>query len=237
MWLTMKLVLSLSQMAFFVFVGKFIRGDAIITYIAVGNALQVLSWNAVFSVINITSHDKWEGTLAHLLATPASRFPLFLGRAMMHVLDGMLSVAIGFTFAASFFGVDFSRTNFATLIVIIALTSFFMTGFGLMIGSFSFYFRNPLVLANIFLFILLIFCGVNFPVQELPPFLQPISYIFPLTYGIDAARQAVAGASIPEVSTLLTYELVTGLAAVLIGYFTFIQFELLARRTGKLEEV
>ncbi len=233
----MKLVLSLSQMAFFVFVGKFIRGEAIIPYIAVGNALQVLSWNAVFSVINITGHDKWDGTLSYLLATPASRFPLFLGRAMMHVLDGMLSVAIGFAFAGYFFGVDFSSTNFVTLVVIVALTSFLMTGFGLMIGSFSFYFRNPIVFANIFLFILLIFCGVNFPVKDLPTFLQPISYIFPLTYGIDAARQAVAGASILQVSTLLTYELATGLAAVVIGYFTFIQFELLARRTGKLEEI
>lgn len=237
MWLTMKLVLSLSQMAFFVFVGKFVRGEAIIQYIAVGNALQVLAWNAVFSVINITSHDKWEGTLSYLLATPASRFPVFLGRAMMHVLDGILSVIIGFAYAGYLFGVDFSRTNFVTLSVIIVLTSFLMTGFGLMIGSFAFYFRSPLVIANIFLFILLIFCGVNFPIQELPAVIQPISYIFPLTYGIDAARQAVAGASILQVSQPLAYEVATGLAAVVIGYFAFIQFELLARKTGKLEEV
>jgi ABC-type multidrug transport system permease subunit len=109
MWLTMKLVLSFSQMAFFVFVGLFSGGGAdVISFIAIGNALQALSWNTVFSVIQITGHDKWDGTLPLVLATPASRLPLFVGRAMIHVLDGLISVAISFFFAAFIFGVNFT---------------------------------------------------------------------------------------------------------------------------------
>src|SRR3990170_6495270 len=111
MWLTMKLVMTLSQMAFFVFVGQFLlaTGNAprpdIIAYIAIGNAIMALSWNTVFSVVNITGDDKWGGTLALLLATPAPRLPLFVGRAMLHVFDGMLSVLISFLFAVFLFGV------------------------------------------------------------------------------------------------------------------------------------
>jgi len=173
MWLTMKLVMSLSQMAFFVFVGQFLitTGNAstdIIAYIAVGNAIMSLSWNTVFSVVNITSHDKWDGTLPLLLATPAHRLPIFAGRAMMHVLDGVLSVTIAFVYAVFLFGVNFGNTNALALLIAVFLTALTMTGFGLLIGGFSFYFRNPLVFANIFTFILLIFCGVNFPVQALP---------------------------------------------------------------------
>ena len=240
MWIAMKLVMTLSQMSFFVFVGHFLitSGNAqadLISYIAIGNALQLLSWNTVFSVINITSHDKWDGTLPLVLATPANRFPLFIGRAMMHMFDGMLSVLISFAYAVFLFGVNFSGANVVALVVVVLLTAFSMAGFGLLIGGFSFYFRDPLVFANIFTFILLIFCGVNFPVSELPGPLQLVSYIFPLTYGINAGRKAITGASLNAISPLLSQMLIVGVISIVLGYIFFRSFENLARKTGKIE--
>ena len=242
MWLTMKLVLSLSQMAFFVFVGQFLltaSGSSapsnIVTYIAIGNAMQMLAWNTIFSVINITSNDKWGGTLSILLATPAHRLPLFVGRAMVHVFDGMLSVAISFVFAVFLFGVNFGNADVLALIVVVFLTSFTMAGFGLLIGGLAFYYREPLVFANIFTFILLIFCGVNFPIQNLPQQLQVFSYIFPLTYGIDAGRKAIAGETLIRIAPLLGQMLIVGFVSILLGYTFFRSFENLARKTGRIE--
>ena len=235
MWLTMKFVLSLSQMAFFVFVGIF--AGAPIAFIAVGNALQSISWNTVYSVIKITGQDKWDGTLPLVLATPANRLPLFIGRAMIHVLDGILSAAISFVFAAFIFGVDFGQTNPLALVVAIFLTAFTMAGFGLLIGGFCFFFRNPLVFANIFTFCLLIFCGVNFPVTSLPTAIQPVSYIFPLTYGLTAARNAITGQDLIQIAPTLALQLVVGVASMLIGYMLFRSFENSARKTGKMEAI
>jgi ABC-2 type transport system permease protein len=242
MWLTMKFVLSLSQMAFFVFVGKFLltAGTAstdLIAYIAIGNAMQMLSWNTVFSVVNITSQDKWSGTLPLLLATPAHRLPVFVGRAMVHVFDGMLSVAISFVFAVFLFGVNFGGANLLALLVVVFLTAFTMSGFGLLIGGLSFYFREPMVFANIFTFILLIFCGVNFPVKDLPQPLQVVSYIFPLTYGVDAGRKAIAGAALTDISLLLGEMLIVGFIAITLGYVFFRSFEHVARKTGRIEAI
>jgi len=112
-----------------------------------------------------------------------------------------------------------------------------MAGFGLLIGGFSFYFRNPLVFANIFTFILLIFCGVNFPVQSLPQPLQIISYAFPLTYGIDAGRKIIAGASLIDTAPLLNQMLIAGLISIVLGYVFFRSFEHAARKTGRIEAV
>jgi len=241
MWMTFKLVFPISQMAFFVFVGKFLLttphppGYDIVAYMAIGNAIQMLSWNTVFSVVNITSHDKWDGTLPLLLATPAHRLPVFVGRAMIHVLDGMLSVAIAFVFAVFLFSVNFGNTDFLALLVVVFLTAFTMSGFGLLIGGFSFHFRNPLVFANIFTFILLIFCGVNFPVQALPQPLQVVSYIFPLTYGVDAGRRAITGATLMDIAPLLGQMLTVGFISILLGYVFFRWFEHIARKTGQLE--
>ena len=242
MWLAMKLVMPLSQMSFFVFVGQFLitTGNAsadIVAYIAIGNAMTVLSWNTIFSVINITSHDKWDGTLPLVLATPAHRLPLFVGRAMIHVFDGMLSVAISFVYAVFLFGVNFGNADALALIVVVLLTAFTMAGFGLLIGGFSFYFRNPLVFANIFTFVLLIFCGVNFPIQDLPQPIQFISYIFPLTYGIDAGRKAIAGSTLIDIAPLLGQMLIVGFISIVLGYVFFRSFENMARKTGRIEAV
>jgi ABC-2 type transport system permease protein len=206
MWLTMKFVLSLSQMAFFVFVGLF--AGAPIAFIAIGNALQSISWNTVFSVINITGHDKWDGTLPLVLATPVNRLPLFTGRAMIHVLDGLLSAVISFFFAAMIFGVDFGQTNAPALIVAVLLTAFTMAGFGLLIGGFCFFFRNPMVFANIFTFVLL-----------------------------TAARNAIAGKNLLQIAPILAQQFIVGLAAIIIGYLLFRSFENNARKTGKIEAI
>jgi ABC-2 type transport system permease protein len=246
MWITMKLVMSLSQMAFFVFVGEFLLTTGtsptgvsnLIAYIAIGNSIMAMSWNTVFSVVNITGSDKWGGTLAPLLATPAPRLPLFIGRAMLHIFDGMLSVAISFLFAIFLFNVNFGAVDLPALIIVVFLTAFAMTGFGLLIGGFSFYFRESMVFANIFTFILLIFCGVNFPIQALPQPLQYVSYIFPLTYGIDAGRQTIVnGATLLNVAPLLGQMLIVGSISMLLGYAFFRTFENSARKTGRIEAV
>jgi len=79
----------------------------------------------------------------HIASTPAHRLPLFVGRAMLHVFDGMLSVAISFIYATFLFGVNLGNADLIALVVVVFLTAFSMTGFGLLIGGFSFYFREP----------------------------------------------------------------------------------------------
>ena len=112
-----------------------------------------------------------------------------------------------------------------------------MAGFGLFIGGLSFFFRNPMVFANIFTFVLLIFCGVNFPVQSLPTVIQPVSYLFPLTYGITAARNAISGGNLIQIAPTLALQLVVGLAAMVVGFLFFRSFENNARKTGKMEAI
>ncbi|MDD1767445.1 MAG: ABC transporter permease [Methanomassiliicoccales archaeon] len=237
LWLMQLFTISLFQIAFFVYVTKYVNNpDVSVTYVAVGNALQSVAYVSVFSVSNITSEEKWQGTLTPILATPANRFSLFVGRAMFEVFNGILTVAIAFFYAAVIFGVDFSNTDIVALMLVVLVTSFAMTGFGLMISSLGLYLRTAMVIANIFLFIGLLFCGVNFPVSYLPSWLQPVSHAIPMTYGTDAARAAVSGSSVFDISSLLLQELAVGIAALVVGYILFIVFENVARRKGTMEE-
>jgi ABC-2 type transport system permease protein len=99
--------------------------------------------------------------------------------------------------------VDFSQTDFLALAVTILVTTFAMTGFGLMLSSLGLYLRTSMIIANIFLFIGLLLCGVNFPVSYLPGWVQPMSYVIPMTYGTDAARMAISGSNTLDIGGLL----------------------------------
>jgi ABC-2 type transport system permease protein len=237
MWLMQVLTLPLFEMAFFVYLARFVApATSNITFIAVGNAMQVASFSSIFAVCNLTSEEKWQGTLVPLMATPASRFPLFLGRAMFQILNGMAAIAVGFVYATFVFGVDMSRADFLALAVVILITSLTMTGFGLMLGSVGLFMRTAMIIANVFLFAGQLLCGVNFPVSVLPFWLQPVSYVIPMTYGTTAARAAVQGSGLIQLGSVLLEEIGVGGASILVGYLLFIGFEALAIRRGTLEE-
>lgn len=238
LWAMQLFTMSLFQIALFWYIASYVNNTAeALQYVVVGNAMQSIAYVAVFAVTNITGEEKEAGTLPGILATPANRFAMFVGKAMFQVLNSMATVAIAFFYAVVLFGLDFSQVNLLTLAVVIAVTSFATVGFGLMLSSLGFYLRTSMIVANIFLFIGLLFCGVNFPVTDLPEYLQPISYAIPMTYGTDAARAAVEGAGVldSEVAGLLCNELIVAGAAILIGYFMMIAFERIARKKGTLE--
>lgn len=228
------LVLPLMQMSFFAFLGKYLDyPTAMIQYIVVGNAIQSMSFSSVFAVANITSQDKWQGTLQNLMVSPSNRFALFTGRATFEIAMSAAISAAGMIYAVSLYHVSLASANMAALIFSILLTSLTMMGFGLLISSIGLYMRTSMIVANVFLFLGMLVSGVNFPVSVLPSWLQVVSYSIPLTYGVQAVRESLV--SSPAVGITLLHEAVVGLIIILAGYFIMLLFERIARKYGKFE--
>lgn len=237
MWIMEIFILPLMQMGFFAFLASYLNyGQSYVQYVVVGNALQVMSFSAVFAVANITSQDKWQGTLPSLLVTPANRMALFVGRAFFQVLMSTMISATGLVYAALVFGVNFSSADLIGVAIVILITSLAMTSFGLLISGIGLFMRTAIVVANIFLFLSLLVSGVNFPISVLPFWLQPVAYSIPMTYGVEALRMAISGASLASMAPVLAEEIVDGLVVLFVGYFLLLGFEKLARATGRLEE-
>jgi ABC-2 type transport system permease protein len=237
MWVMQIVITPIAQIGFFALLSIYLKYPSSVTqYIVIGNAVQSMSFSAVFAVANITSQDKWQGTLPSTMVTPANRFALFVGRAWFQVLLSALIAAAGLVYAAVIFGVNFASADFPGIAVTVLLTSVAMIGFGLLISAVGLYMRTALIVANIFLFVTLLLSGVNFPVSELPAWLQPVSWVIPLTYGTQAVRMAISGASLPALLPTLGWEALDGLLVIIAGYALFTGFENLSRRTGRFEE-
>ena len=115
------------------------------------------------------------------------------------------------------------------------LISFTTAGLGLLFGSLGLIMRDAITIANVMYYLLLVLCGINFPVSRFPEVVQVISYCLPLTRGVEAAREAAAGAPITQIGGLLAGELVVGVLYAMLGYALFRALEAYARRGGLQE--
>ena len=82
---------------------------------------------------------------------------------------------------------------------------------------------------------MLLFCGVNVPLGELPSWMEAVGRSLPLTHGIEAARKVAAGASLGDVGGLVGTELAIGAGYAAAAYYVFRYFEAASRRRAALE--
>lgn len=234
-YLSYKFLFPISQILFFTELGTFATGRSNALYFALGNALQLTAINGIFGVVSTVGNERQYGTLPILLASPANRLVTFLGRAFIHVLDGMAAVVLGLAAAIVMFHIDVSHANLALLATCVVAISLSTAGLGLMFGSLSLIMRDVFVIANTVYYLLLVFCGINIAVSSLPAWAQVISFCLPLTRGVEAAREVVTGANSPQIAGLLAGELAVGLIYAGIGYMLFRWLENQSRRGGLQE--
>lgn len=230
-----KVLLPVTQILFFVELGVYATGRQNALYFALGNALQLTANAGIFGVIATVANERQYGTLPILLGSPANRLVTFLSRAIVNVIDGIATVAVGLVVAVLLFHLDLLHGNLPLLAACVLVISLTTAGLGLMFGSIGLVMRDAIIIANVVYYLLLIVCGINFPVSRLPVAIQVVSYGLPLTRGVEAARQAAAGASLSHVWGLLAGELIVGVAYALAGYALFRTFEAYARRGGLQE--
>ncbi len=228
-------IIPLTQMVFFVFVVQVGGGGASeIAFTALGNAVATVTYSSIFSVCQTTDSEKQQGTMEHLLVTPANRLALYFGRGLIPILLSLATVTVGITYAVGLFGVRITLSSVPSLAVSVTLTAFAMVGFGLLLGGVALYLRTSIILANIFLFIGLLLSGVNFPASQLPTALQWVGYGFPLTWGLAAVRASVAGDATGTVAVLWAAVAIAGAISfgLAIGLWKF--FERRALATGSI---
>jgi ABC-2 type transport system permease protein len=213
-------IIPLTQMAFFAFVvllgqgGSASTGSAI-AFTAVGNAVATVTYSSVFSVCQTTDSEKQQGTMEHLLVSPANRLALYFGRGLIPILISFATVTVGLCYAEFLFGANIPASAVPSLGISVTLTALAMVGFGLLLGGVALYLRTSIVLGNIFLFIGLLLSGVNFPTSQLPLVLRYAGYCLPLTWGLAAIRGSI---SQDPLSTLMMLWGAVGLcAAITLG--------------------
>ncbi len=145
-------------------------------------AISVLFGTTSLLAVTITFEKKGR-SFERLLLAPVSLELLMLAKTTGAIIFGIVNAFVPVIIALFF--VDLSGVNWITLIPAIVLIAISSTFLGLFVAvSVSEVFEAQ-TFSNFIRFPMIFLCGLFFPIDQLPVFLRPLSYIMPLTYGAD----------------------------------------------------
>jgi ABC-2 type transport system permease protein len=154
--------------------------------------LSILFGTTSMLAVTIT-FERRSRSFERLLLAPISLTQLMLAKTTGAILFGIFNAFVPVFFAS--FLTSLADIHWAPLALGVALTAIASTFLGLFVAvSVSEVFEAQ-TFSNFFRFPMIFLCGLFIPVQRLPKFLQPVSFILPPTYGVDMIRPAIEGGS------------------------------------------
>ena len=150
-------------------------------------AVSILFGTTSMLAVTVTFEKKGR-SFDRLLLAPIPLELLMLAKTSGAILFGVANAFVPIILAA--FLTDLSQAAWSAAIPAIVLIAATSTFLGLFIAvSVSEVFEAQ-TFSNFFRFPMIFLCGLFFPIERLPIFLRPLSYVLPLTYGADILHGA-----------------------------------------------
>jgi len=144
------------------------------------------------SMLSVTiTFERRSRSFERLLLAPISLELLMLAKTSGAILFGIANAFVPIIIAA--FLTDLSGVAWSLAVPAILLIGIVSTFLGLFIAvSVSEVFEAQ-TFSNFFRFPMIFLCGLFLPIMSLPVFIRPLSYVLPVTYGVDILHGAVNG--------------------------------------------
>ena len=175
-------------------------------------AVSVLFGTTSMLAVTVTFEKKGR-SFERLLLAPIPLELLMLAKTTGAIVFGVANAFVPVIMAA--FLTDLSGVNWLTLIPAVFLIAISSTFLGLFIAvSVSEVFEAQ-TFSNFFRFPMIFLCGLFFPIERLPVWLRPLSYVLPLTYGADVLHASIHRPS--HMPLLLDFGMLAAFCAVLFA--------------------
>lgn len=197
-----------------------------IQFISPGIIAMTIMFTAVFTGVEVI-WDKQFGFLKETFVAPISRFHIFVGKTLGGATVALIQGLIVFVLTLL---VGFRPTNLALLplaLVTLCLIAIFFSAFGTALAARLDDMQGFPLIINFVIQPLFYLSGALFPLHDLPLALRLITYVNPLSYGIDTLRYALGG-SVVAMSPVLNVTVLVGMIIVVtgIGVYQFSKIEL-----------
>jgi len=153
-------------------------------------AMSVLT-SSLFAGVSVV-WDREFGFLREVMVAPIARSGIVLGKAVGATATALVQVGL-LLLLAPVVGVSLSVESVVALVPVVAILALGLSGLGILIASFMTSQQGFQLVIQLLIFPLIFLAGVFFPVNNVPEWLQVISKLNPLTYGVDAIRQIFLG--------------------------------------------
>ena len=211
-------------------IGVMAGGVDVLQFMYPGIVAQAVLATSLFSGLSVVS-DRKSGFLREILVAPVSRAGIVLGKICGAVAVALLQVMV-LLLVAPLVGVAVDAGVVLRLVPVVTILSFALSSLGILIASFARSEQGFQLLMQMLVFPMIFLAGVFFPVDRVPLWMEVLSKLNPVTYGVDAMRQAFlgsgpagAGLGVTVMGRTMTLVqdmgVVAGLAVVLLGAATW----------------
>jgi ABC-2 type transport system permease protein len=203
-------------------------------YMAVGTMIWMWQNVVLWNVGGALRNEQMRGTLESNWLSPTWRFAYLLGASVPQLVSMLSMLAVsGFEYAF-IFGVKFNGSLWLTLLVVLAAIPS-VYGLGFAFASLVITMKE----SNAFVFlvrgIVMVFCGVTYPLAIQPQWMQNVAAWLPQTYIIHAVRSAALSTEgFQGIAYDLQMILLFGAFWLALGMAVFIWMERRARQTGAI---
>jgi len=184
----------------------------LLSYFAPGIALMFLMYTVSYGGRSILA-ERAGGTLPRLMISPTQIVQVLGGKVLGIFFMGVAQVGILILASAILFQVKWGNPIGITVLILAAV--FGATGWGMLITAFA---RTPAQVGSTGTIVMLIFSilgGSFISLENFPPFIQTISKITPIAWGLDGFTTLALGGTLSNLVEPITALLIMG--AVLFG--------------------
>lgn len=137
-----------------------------------------------FSIVR----EKEAGTLEQLMVTPLKPMHVVVGKTFPFFVVGILELTVTLALAQLWFGIPF-KGNYLTLLVLSSCYMLSSLGIGIFTSTVARTQQQALFIIWFFLLFFLLLSGFFMPVENMPHWVQTVTYINPVRYFMQVLRE------------------------------------------------
>ncbi len=152
-------------------------------------------FTSIFSAVSIV-WDREFGFFKEVMVAPVSRVAVALGKVAGGSTIAMFQGAI-ILILAPFIGIHMTLSQIIVLLALMLLLAGVMTSLGILIAARQRTMEGFQMIMNFLLMPMFFLSGAFFPLNNVPLWMEWLSKVDPVTYGVDPLRQVILRESVP----------------------------------------
>ncbi|WP_032120474.1 ABC transporter permease [Clostridium amazonitimonense] len=205
------------------------------SFIVIGVMIWMWVNSVMWSFGTSLRDEQTRGTLESNWLCPINRFDMLIGGAIVSIVLGFFIVAVSIIEYKFIYGIKFTGNIFQWIIIFLTLIPG-VYGFGTVFASLVLWAKETGAAVQLVRGIIMIFCGISFPIMLMPEWMQGIAKILPFTFGISAARKVmIENLGILGAGKDILACLFIGFTYLIIARVCFMAVEKKVRDSGSLE--
>jgi ABC-2 type transport system permease protein len=209
-----------------------LRGDINSGRFVVATALISMWSYVLYSSGSSLISQKWNDTLNLLIASPTSLFQIILSKTISNSFIALISMVISFIYGKLIFRFNIGIENYGMFFLAVLVLLLTLSVVGLILSLVFVASQNAYDYQNLILTPVILICGVFNPIDNLPWFMKGISYLIPMTWGIQSVYESLA--SSPHMFNSMMLAILVSAIYLVITLFVVKIIENVLRKTGKL---